>query len=94
MVEIDFDSDEDRQIYISQNRESLLHLEVLGKQKAEIQIGSHEPSEITITKLYGPAVVDSIRVKLDMQRCEWVIEIDGDGGWYEWGRAPGQPADL
>jgi hypothetical protein len=94
MVQIDFDADEDRQIYISQNRMSLLHLEVQGEQKAEIQIGSHAPSEITITKLYGPAVVDSIRISLDMERVEWVIEIDGDDGWYEWGRAPGQPEEL
>jgi hypothetical protein len=55
-----------------------------------IEIGPDDV--VIIDKLYGPTVFANLRVSLDLERCEWVIQRQWvkTGEWIEWCRMPGQ----
>lgn len=47
-------------------------------------------SQVTLCKLYGPLCFDDIRVTLDYDKCQWVIEkhvcvsAEDDDDVFEW----------
>lgn len=80
-----------RQIYITDSEgRQVLHAEVDGFMDTTVQIG-HD-GRVTIDKLYGPLVFWPIRISLDVEACEYVIErsMGPMGEWKEWTRIPGQ----
>lgn len=81
------------QIYVNgEKREAMLHAEIHGPMDVTVQVGP--TSRVEIDKLYGPLVFWPIRVWLDIDSCEWVIEREmGSGGWREVARIPGQMAE-
>lgn len=78
------------QVYIKDLENfDLLHAQIKGPQQAQIHI--HTGACIEIVKMYGPLVFMDIRVTLDFQTCEWVIErADKGNEWREVARIPGQ----
>lgn len=80
---------EDGQIYISEGREQMLHALIRSSEDVALQVGTKDTVEIQ--KDYGPLVFQSIRVKLDLDTCEWIIERQDAGiNWREVTRIPGQ----
>lgn len=85
----------DGQVFIHDTENNpLLHAKIKGPHHAEIQV--HTEAIIEINKLYGPLIFMPIRVRLDFDACEWIIERgDMDNEWHEVGRFPGQiPGDF
>lgn len=80
----------DGQIYVREGDREMLHAEVRGEHDVEIQLTSN--GRVAIDKLYGPLIMWPIRVRIDYEECEWVVER-GDGPtetWREVARIPGQ----
>lgn len=84
----------DGQVYIhDQANTPLLHAKIKGPHHAVIQV--HTEACIEIDKVYGPLTFMPIRVKLDFEACQWVIERGEGDKWREVGRFPGQiPGDF
>lgn len=79
----------DGQIYLTEEGQKRLHAQIKSETEVEIQVGVKDIVEIE--KLYGPLVFQSIRVKLDLDTCEWIIERQDAGiTWREVARIPGQ----
>lgn len=85
----------DGQIYISDHEGTpVLHALIKGPRHVSIQVGT--TNIIEVDKMYGPLVFMPIRVRMDFDECEWIIER-GNGGasWREVARFPGQlPGDF
>lgn len=85
----------DGQIYVADDDgNQILHALVKGPQHVSIQVGTRNIVEID--KMYGPLVFMPIRVRMDFDECEWIIErLDGGTDWREVARFPGQiPGDF
>lgn len=86
------DQYDDGQIYIkNETGEQMLHAELNGPMNVTVQIGPE--GVVEVDKLYGPLVFWSIRVRPDVETCEWVVERNmGPTGdeWREYARIPGQ----
>ena len=87
----DVQQHDDGQVYISEAGEQMHHAKINGPHDVEVQVGGHGGS-VTIDKLYGPMVFWPIRITLDIDACEYVIErnMGPQGEWTEWTRIPGQ----
>jgi hypothetical protein len=84
------DQFENGQIYVTEKGEHRLHAQINGEHDVEIQVGVR--ARVMIDKLYGPLVFWPIRVSMDFDTCEWVIErqFGPEGVWREAVRIPGQ----
>lgn len=82
---------DDGQIYVTENGQQMLHAKIRGPHDVEVQVGGHGGA-VAIDKLYGPLIFWPIRVTLDLDACEWVIErhYGPEGEWLEAARIPGQ----
>jgi hypothetical protein len=80
----------DGQVYISEAGQQMHHVQIKGPNDVDVQIGAD--GKVTVDKLYGPMVFWPIRVSLDLDACEWVIEREygPQGEWREATRIPGQ----
>lgn len=86
----DVQQHDDGQVYLSENGAQMLHAQINGPMDVTVQVG-HD-GRVQIDKLYGPLVFWPIRVSMDFDSCEWVIEREcgPEGEWREWTRIPGQ----
>jgi hypothetical protein len=86
----DIDAYKDGQIYVSEGREQMLHAKVRGPMDVEVHVG--RDGRVTVEKMYGPLAFMDIRISLDVDSVEWVVErLSGaDSEWHEWARIPGQ----
>jgi hypothetical protein len=85
-----FDQYDDGQIYVTENGRQMLHAEINGPMDVTVQVAV--TGKVEIDKLYGPLIFWPIRVSLDRDSCEWIIErqFGPVGEWREMTRIPGQ----
>lgn len=85
----------DGQIYVADDDgNQLLHALVKGPRHVSIQVGT--TNIVEIDKMYGPLVFVPIRIRMDFDECEWIVErSNGGASWREVVRFPGQlPSDF
>ena len=84
----------DKCLYISKDKSrerpeiTLRSTETNGKPDNQNILCGYVP--MVLMKMFGPTIFADLRVRADIETCEWIIEREVKEGWKEWVRIPGQ----
>jgi len=89
-VEVAIENDGD--IYITENDRRVMHARIKSWTELLLQMGPGDVIELN--KEYGPLVFVPLRVSMDLEKVEWVVEryCPADNTWEAVDRIPGQLA--